>query len=120
MKRMTRSLAIVGTIALTVALAYIPGSAATAGRDSLANSAATLVRSPNRTGTPSASRTITFHVNLGWRNQAGLRSLLAAVSDPRGSSYGHYLTPAQFEARFSPSASETDAVTSWLRSQGLS
>jgi len=56
---------------------------------------------------------------LGVRDQAGLDALTAAVSNPRSSSYGRYLTPAQFHARFSPSSSDVAAVVSWLRSHGL-
>jgi len=43
-----------------------------------------------------------------------------AVSDPASAAYRHFLSPAQWEARFSPAQSSVSAVTSWLRSQGLS
>ena len=43
-----------------------------------------------------------------------------AVSDPHSSSYGHYLTPAQFRQQFAPSQAQVGAVQSWLRSQGFS
>src|SRR4029453_2449589 len=35
------------------------------------------------------------------------------------SSYGHYLTPAQFRQQFAPAQAQVGAVQSWLRSQGF-
>jgi subtilase family serine protease len=43
-----------------------------------------------------------------------------AVSTPGSAGYHHYLSPAQYTARFGPSAAEANAVKSWLGSQGLS
>jgi subtilase family serine protease len=37
----------------------------------------------------------------------------------RSAQYRQYLTPAQFRARFSPAQADVDAVSSWLKSQGL-
>lgn len=42
-----------------------------------------------------------------------------AVSTPGSASYHHYLSPAQYTARFGASAAEAQAVASWLSSQGL-
>ena len=45
---------------------------------------------------------------------AGAKALAQAVSDPASPSYGHYLTPAQFRQRFSPTAADMKAVRTWL------
>ena len=42
------------------------------------------------------------------------------MSNPRSSSYGKYLTPAQFRQRFAPSQAQVSAVQSWLRANGFS
>ena len=52
--------------------------------------------------TPS-STPIEFDVALELSDPAGAVALQRAVSDPRSASYRHYLTPAQWEKRFSPS-----------------
>ena len=70
-------------------------------------------------GHASSSATVSLRVWLAAQHAAELRSLAAAVSTPGSARYGHYLTPAQFNARYAPTASQADAVASWLRSAGL-
>jgi subtilase family serine protease len=60
-----------------------------------------------------------FRVYLGWTNAQGAAAIAQAVSDPHSSSYGRYLTPAQFRHQFAPSQASVNAVTSWLRSSGF-
>ncbi len=43
----------------------------------------------------------------------------AAVSDPDNPLYGHYLTPAQFGARFGADKSHYEALRKWATSNGL-
>src|SRR5512140_3828528 len=61
-----------------------------------------------------------FRVYLGWTNPSRAEALARAVSDPRSSSYHHYLTPAQFRRQFAPTANQVAQVQSWLTSQGFS
>jgi subtilase family serine protease len=63
-----------------------------------------------------ASAPVEFDVGLLPSDLAGAEALAAAVSEPSSSSYGKYLTAAEWETRFSPSQSEVKAVSSWLRS----
>jgi subtilase family serine protease len=70
-------------------------------------------------GAADASTAVGFRVYLGWTDPDGAVALAKAVSDPRSSSYGQYLTPNQFRARFAPSASATAKVQNWLKGQGL-
>jgi len=44
---------------------------------------------------------------------------LQAVSDPASASYGHWLTSAEFGARYAPASADVAAVQGWLRSQGF-
>jgi subtilase family serine protease len=53
------------------------------------------------------------------QDQAGLAAAAAAVSNPQSSSYRHYLSPAQVQARFGATAAQQSAVRSWLTGSGL-
>jgi subtilase family serine protease len=48
-----------------------------------------------------------------------LKADVAAVSTPGSATYGQFLTPAQFRAKYAPTAAATKAVAAWLKSQGL-
>src|SRR5262245_39676062 len=61
-----------------------------------------------------------FRLYLGWQDAAAAEALARAVSDPRSSSYGRYLTPAQFRQAYAPSQASINAVRSWLQAQGFS
>ena len=50
---------------------------------------------------------------------AGLRAAVTAVSTPGSAAYRHFLTPAQYRARFEPTAAAVASVSAWLRSAGL-
>jgi kumamolisin len=60
-----------------------------------------------------------LNVDLATREQAQLEDLIRAASMPGTASYGHYLTPEQYRARFAPTSSEVRVAEAWLRSQGL-
>jgi subtilase family serine protease len=62
---------------------------------------------------------IGFKIYLKLADPAGAARLAQAVSNPKSASYGRYLTPAQFRARFAPSATSLSKVKSWLRGQGF-
>jgi hypothetical protein len=59
------------------------------------------------------------NVSLGVHDSAGLDALIRAASTPGSPQYGHYLTKAQYIARYAPTGADVAAVESWLRSQGL-
>ena len=62
-----------------------------------------------------------LHLALGlsWRNQDALTNLLAAICNPASPEFHHYLTPAQFTARFGPTPADYQAVLQFARSNGL-
>jgi len=66
-----------------------------------------------------ATAPVEFTVDLQLTDPAGAVALDRAVSDPASPDYRLYLTTAQWESRFSPSRANVAAVTSWLRSQGI-
>ncbi|MBE7210255.1 MAG: S8/S53 family peptidase [Gluconacetobacter diazotrophicus] len=66
-----------------------------------------------------ASQPVQFDVVLPLRNAAALDGLLAAQQDPASPSYHRWLTPAQFSARFGPSAATMAAAAAQLRMLGF-
>ncbi len=50
---------------------------------------------------------------------AALKATVAKLSDPTSAQYHHWLTTAQYDAAFAPTAASAAAVSSYLRSQGL-
>jgi subtilase family serine protease len=93
--------------------------AATSGRTILAGSAAPTAARHHPAGGVAKSARVGFQLVLKLRDAAGAQALVRAVSTPGSASYRHYLSTAQWESRFSPSASEVSTARSWLRSQGF-
>src|SRR5262245_5625412 len=89
------------------------------GRSTLQGSLPTWATSKNYQGAADTATSVGFRVYLGWTDPAGAEALAKAVSDPQSSSYGKYLSPNQFRARFAPTASDTAKVQNWLKSQGF-
>ena len=73
----------------------------------------------HRVGDLPADQRLNVAVPLKLRDTAGLDRFLHDVADPHSSSYGHYLTPAQFADRFGPSQAAFDQVSAYLRARGL-
>lgn len=94
-------------------------AASSSGRTTLAGSIPSWANSKNYKGAADSSTNVGFRLYLGWSNPSAVQSLAQAVSDPHSSSYGHYLTPAQFRQQFAPSQAQVGAVQSWLHSQGF-
>ena len=112
------------TLALLLALisSAVPAvftHAAPADRAVLKGSAPPWANSNNLTGSADPADSVGFRVYLGWNNADAAAALAQAVSDPNSSSYGKYLTPAQFRKQFAPSQAQVNAVQSWLKSQGF-
>ena len=63
----------------------------------------------------------TMHIDfvLPLRDQAGLENFVKEVSDPKSSSYRHYVTPSQFTERFGPSQQQFDALIGFAQANGL-
>ncbi len=79
--------------------------------------ASPLAKSSNSAGATPAAAPVEFSVGLN--PAAGAQSFATAVSTPGSASYRQFLTPAEWEARFSPSEASVRAVKNWLKEQGL-
>jgi kumamolisin len=58
-------------------------------------------------------------VTLPLGDEAGAEAFARSVSDPGSPQYGHYLTPAEFGARFGSDKAAYEAVRAWGLSHGL-
>jgi subtilase family serine protease len=67
---------------------------------------------------PSGQR-LSLAISLPLRNQAELDDLLGQIYDPQSSSFHHYLSVAEFRARFGPAESDYAAVQSFAKANGL-
>jgi subtilase family serine protease len=105
-------------ISLSAAVSGIAAPASSS-RSALAGSTPAWANKKNLIGAADTSAPIGFRVYLGWTDPEGAAALARAVSDPRSSSYGQFLTPNEFRKRFAPSASSTAKVQNWLRAQGF-
>ncbi|NHA68916.1 S53 family peptidase [Phycicoccus flavus] len=118
MSRARRSaLAVAGVLALgatgTAAASATPAQ-------TLPGSVPSWATAAHRTGATAPSTSVTFRVYLGYRDPAGAAAYAQAVSTEGSADYGHFLTPQQFRARFSPTARTVGAVSGWLRHEGFS
>lgn len=66
-----------------------------------------------------AGAPLELSVVLGLHNQAALEKLLAAQQDPASPEYHHWLSGAEFNRRFGPTAAQIDAVRNWLADAGF-
>ncbi|MFG2780042.1 protease pro-enzyme activation domain-containing protein [Streptomyces prunicolor] len=122
---MTSRLKLVGLVAVPALLAAAVPSAYAAAQPHTTRAAIAgdvlkgLNHDAARTGAVSAAKRISVAISLTPRNDKGLDTFIANVSNPRSSSYGHYLTKAQFAARFGRTDAEVKQVKDFLRAQGL-
>lgn len=71
------------------------------------------------TGSVTGSRKLTIELWLKPDVNA-LESFATAVSTPGNAQFRHFLSPSAYTARFGPTASQVNAMESWLRGQGFS
>jgi subtilase family serine protease len=109
------ALAVVGLLALAPAAQ----AATSTSRTTLANSTPDWATPSAQVGSVPDSAQHTFWVYLSMRNSKALDATIAAVTDPASASYGRYLTPDQFRARYAPTAADAAAVRSWLEQAGF-
>jgi subtilase family serine protease len=66
-----------------------------------------------------ATQTMRIDIVLALRDQQGLEKFVKEVSDPKSSSYRHYVTPSEFTARFGPSQGDYDALIGFVKANGF-
>jgi subtilase family serine protease len=118
-ERFAGRLAAAGAVA-AASLALASGAAAATPSTTLGNTAAgAAAAAAPAAGAVRAGTKVSFQVNLALTDPAGAAALARAVSDPSRASYRQYLTPAQWEARFSPSTATVSLVEKYLHSEGI-
>jgi subtilase family serine protease len=71
-------------------------------------------------GRLSSERILQLDVVLPLRDPQGLKWFLEDLYNPNSGSYRHFLTPAEFTARFCPTQKDYDTVVRWARANGFS
>lgn len=64
-------------------------------------------------------RPLKMQIYLAPSNQAQLDQLSEEQQDPSSPQYHHWLTPAEFNQRFGPTAADVTAISQWLKGQGF-
>ncbi|MFF7637214.1 protease pro-enzyme activation domain-containing protein [Kitasatospora sp. NPDC008050] len=105
------------SLSVTTAQAATPN--ASASRIALPNTVTPAVAHSQKQGDVPATQQLSVAVSLKLRNTADLDNFLADVANPKSPNYGHYLTPAEFTARYAPTQADVDHVVAFLKSQGL-
>jgi subtilase family serine protease len=94
-------------------------TAAPQGRHPLDGSMPRWLHQAHDMGASSTAQQMNFGILLGMRDESGALATLKTISDPDSSSYGDWLTNAEFNARYAPAKSSVTAVQDWLRSEGF-
>jgi subtilase family serine protease len=120
---MHRRLVAVATVGATVSFALMGLNSVSSGASSdntvLAGSRGDYVNQATFKGHVEASRPIDVRVVLKLRNADEAQAVADAVSTPGSASYHHYLSTADWNARFAPSNASVAAVRAWLTQHGL-
>jgi subtilase family serine protease len=108
-------------LALIMSTIATPGPALAAGPQRLGvpGSHPAWATSAADTGPVAAGTVIDARVYLAGRDPAGLAAYAQQVSEPGNPEYAHYLTPAQYQQRFGPTAAQVTGVRQWLTGAGL-
>jgi subtilase family serine protease len=116
-----RSIARRAALAVLGLLALAPGAqaATSTSRIKLTNSTPDWATPNAQVGSVPDGAQHTFWVYLAMRNSKALDSTIAAVTNPASASYGQYLTPDQFRARYAPTDADVAAVRAYLKQAGF-
>jgi len=120
-----RSWAALASVGLAVGAATVasgtPASAsATVGaRAMLAGSLTPSSERSKPVGHVASGSTVKFDLVLNLRDAAGAAAIVKAVSTPGSAQYRHYLTDAQWIARYAPTQASVASAETWLRAQGF-
>ncbi len=119
-RKTLRALAVLTAAALPTALVVHTASAQpSASRSSIPGTAASWTSHARVVGSPRPAQAIDFNVVLKLHHAAQAEALARAVSNPKSTRYGHYLSAARFNSRFAPRGTQVRAVESFLRGQGI-
>jgi len=118
-QRIHRSCLALAAATTLVAATAVSAFAAPSGptRTTLTDSVPPWATSAHRVGASATSTSVDFRVYLGLRGDAS--AFASAVSTPGNPAYGHFLSSADFRARYSPTQADVNAVSAWLKGQGF-
>jgi pseudomonalisin len=118
-----RGLAVTSTLGVLVTLGTAAASSASA---SVATSGwaqtatlATSVQGATLTGSAPATAPVRLAITLAPQHAAAEQAALHAMYQPGSASYHQFLTPAQWEAAYAPTAAQVSAVTGYLSRSGF-
>jgi subtilase family serine protease len=112
------AVAVVGALVAAGATAS-PAAGATHKRR-VARTSPTWVSHTKSVGNAPAKTRSTFRVYLAPQGgTAALQAAVLRVSDPKSSTYGHYLSAAQYHAKYDPTAQSAASVRTWLQQNHL-
>ncbi|MEP7090852.1 MAG: S53 family peptidase [Nocardioidaceae bacterium] len=123
MRKAKTSLSAVAVAGALVAagMATAPSATAAPQRRSVARTAPTWVAKTHSLGRASSSARSSFRVYLAPNGGTdALKAAVAAVSDPKSSSYRHFMTAAQYHARFDARPTTVKTVSTFLKDSHLS
>ncbi len=108
-------------LACVIGLAVAPAAqAAPQGRRPIAASAPQVTRDAVDRGAQAKSAAQNLRLYLAPNGgEDALKAAVAAVADPSSPTYRQFLTPAQFRARYQPTAATVKSVKQWLKSENL-
>jgi subtilase family serine protease len=126
MRRQRAIIAAVVGSALAVGTSVIGGmtvasaAGSSTGRVAIADTRPTWATTKGGAAAPAVTQgTVNAEIYLAGQDQAGLTAYATAVSTPGNPLYGDYLTAAQVQAAYGPTAAQVSAVESWAESAGL-
>jgi len=118
-KTTTRVVVALGAGALIAPALQATASAAPVARATVPHATPSWTSQAPVTGTPASTEQVSVRVGLALRGGAAAQSTANAVSNPNSSSYGKYLSPAQFQAKYAPTAATVKQVGSYLAANGV-
>ena len=113
------SVSIVTAAALGVTLAGLGSPAQASSSHQLPGSVPSWATASHKVGAARSADQVDFRVYLDWRGGSAAADYATAASTPGNKLSGKFLTPAQFDARYAPSADSVAAVKGWLKGQGF-
>jgi len=107
--------------ALVALVGALSGAASATAKPTVAlsHSVSAMAARTQRVGSVAGTTQINFEVVLRLPDQQGAAAFAQSVSTPGSASYRQFLTPVQWEARFSPSVHDVSAVRAFLHLSGF-
>ena len=117
MTRITRSRLFGVAITLAVLAGLVASTASFA--TTIPNSVPPYVTKAQNLGAENPAQTLSITVRLALHDRTGRDALLQQLYDKKSQLYQKWLKPAEYAARFGPTAQEAAQVQNFLKSQGL-